>query len=47
MMDMLLILGKNKNGCRFLGEITDDMVFDDQCKICNINWGIFDDCPEN
>lgn len=28
-------LGKRWNGCKYLGIITDDFVFDDQCKICN------------
>jgi len=27
-------LGRRYNGCSYLGIITDDMVFDDQCKMC-------------
>ena len=27
-------LGKEYTGCAFLGVITDDMIFGDQCKIC-------------
>lgn len=27
-------LGNGYNGCKFLGVATDDMDFDDQCKIC-------------
>lgn len=27
-------LGKGWNACKYNGIITDDMVFDDQCKIC-------------
>lgn len=30
------------NGCSFLGHITDDCVFDDQCKICSENDGYLD-----
>lgn len=29
-------LGNRYNGCSYLGIITDDMVFDDQCKMCDI-----------
>lgn len=29
-------LGSGWNGCMFDGIITDDMVFDDQCKMCGI-----------
>ncbi len=32
-------LSKNWNGCRYLGIITDDDVFADQCKMCNENYG--------
>ena len=32
-------LGKRWNGCKYLGIITDDFVFDDQCKMCNENYG--------
>ena len=28
------VVSKNYNGCKFTGTITDDFVFDDQCKIC-------------
>jgi hypothetical protein len=30
-------LGRRWNGCQYCGVITDDMVFDDQCKICGQN----------
>lgn len=30
-------LGKGYNSCTYLGVITDDMIFDDQCKICGKN----------
>lgn len=30
-------LFKNMNGCKYYGIITDDFVFNDQCKICDIN----------
>ena len=30
-------LGKELNGCKYLGVITDDSIFDDMCKICNEN----------
>ena len=30
-------LGKHHNGCSFLGIVTDDPVFDDQCKMCDVN----------
>ncbi len=30
-------LGNNLNGCKFLGVITDDIIFGDQCKICDVN----------
>jgi hypothetical protein len=30
-------LGHRYNGCSYLGIITDDMVFGDQCKMCNEN----------
>lgn len=29
-------LGNGYNGCAYLGIITDDDVFDDQCKMCSI-----------
>jgi hypothetical protein len=32
-------LGKRWNGCKYLGIITDDFVFDDQCKMCGENYG--------
>ena len=32
-------LGKRWNGCKYLGIITDDFVFDDQCKMCGKNYG--------
>lgn len=31
-------LGRRFNGCSYLGIITDDIVFDDQCKICSENY---------
>jgi len=33
-------LGRRFNGCSYLGIITDDCVFDDQCKMCSENYGI-------
>ena len=30
-------LGKELNGCKYLGIITDDYIFDDMCKICDEN----------
>lgn len=30
-------LGKEYNRCLYLDIITDDLVFGDQCKLCNIN----------
>jgi len=30
-------LGKELNGCKYLGVITDDSIFYDMCKICNEN----------
>lgn len=32
-------LGYGRNGCKYLGIITDDIVFDDQCKLCSVNRG--------
>jgi hypothetical protein len=32
-------LGKKWNGCKYLGIITDDFVFNDQCKMCGENYG--------
>ena len=32
-------LGRRYNGCSYLGIITDDMTFDDQCKMCGENYG--------
>jgi hypothetical protein len=32
-------LGKKLNGCKYLGIITNDFIFDDQCKMCNENYG--------
>ena len=32
-------LGYRYNGCSYLGMITDDMVFGDQCKMCSENYG--------
>lgn len=29
-------LGRDYNGCSYLGIITDDDVFGDQCKLCNV-----------
>lgn len=29
-----MTINKRWNACNFLGEVTDDMVFDDQCKMC-------------
>lgn len=31
-------LGFGYNGCSYLGKITDDFIFDDQCKLCNENY---------
>lgn len=28
-------VSKNWNGCKYTGTITNDIVFDDHCKICN------------
>lgn len=33
-------LGRRFNGCSYLGIITNDMVFNDQCKMCSENYGI-------
>lgn len=33
-------LGKCLNACTFCGRITDDFIFDDQCKMCGENYGI-------
>ena len=30
-------IGKHLNGCAYLGVITNDIIFDDQCKICGEN----------
>lgn len=30
-------ISKHWNGCKYYGIITDDFVFNDQCKLCNIN----------
>ena len=30
-------LGKERNGCKYIGVITDNSIFDDMCKICNEN----------
>lgn len=30
-------INREWNGCKFCGIITDDYVFDDKCKICEIN----------
>ena len=35
-------LGHRFNGCSYLGIITDDMVFDDKCKMCSENLGLDD-----
>ena len=32
-------MSKRYNGCAYIGVITDDCVFDDQCKICGENYG--------
>jgi len=37
------ILGKQFNGCQYYGEITDDFVFGDKCKMCDINYGSDED----
>jgi hypothetical protein len=29
-------IDKKWNGCKYIGIITDDLLFDDQCKICNV-----------
>lgn len=29
-------LGNDYNGCKYMGIVTDDMTFDDQCKICDV-----------
>lgn len=31
-------LSKRYNGCAYKGRITDDLTFDDQCKICGENY---------
>jgi hypothetical protein len=36
-----VIIGSGWNGCKYRGCITDDMVFDDQCKICGTNYPDF------
>ena len=36
-------LGKRYNGCKYCRVITDDCVFADQCKICEINDDLEDD----
>lgn len=36
-------LGRRFNGCSYLGIITDDCVFDDQCKMCSENLGLDDE----
>lgn len=36
-------LGRMFNGCSYLGIITDDCVFDDQCKMCSDNLSLDDD----
>lgn len=36
-------LGRRFNGCSYLGIITDDFVFDDQCKMCSENLGLDDE----
>ena len=35
-------LGNRYNGCSYLGIITDDSVFNDQCKMCGENYGLED-----
>jgi len=30
-------IGKGYNGCKYLGIVTDDFVFADQCKMCTVN----------
>lgn len=30
-------ISKKWNGCKYLGIITDDFIFEDKCKICNEN----------
>lgn len=36
-------LGGDLNGCGYLGIVTDDSVFDDQCKMCGEKEGFGDD----
>lgn len=40
-------LPKGYNSCNFMGVITDDLTFDDQCKICNIKEDYPDMVQEN
>jgi hypothetical protein len=37
-----MCLDRRYNTCKFLGVITDDMCFDDQCKICGEKKGYLD-----
>ena len=32
------IINKHWNGCKYLGIITDDPIFNDQCKMCSENY---------
>ena len=32
-------ISKNFNGCKYMGIVTDDFVFEDGCKICGVNKG--------
>jgi hypothetical protein len=40
-------LPKGYNSCNFLGLVTDDIVFDDQCKACGIKEDYRDEVKEN
>ena len=35
-------ISKYYNGCKYYGIITDDIVFNDQCKLCSINDNVED-----
>jgi hypothetical protein len=40
-------LPKGYNACKFLGVVTDDLTFDDQCKICDVKEDYPDMVQEN
>lgn len=40
-------LPKGYNACKFLGVVTDDFIFDDQCKICDVKEDYRDEIQEN